>query len=511
MTHHSCLFRYQMIFWLFVVIHVLGWTLAPALARHNLPMDSIEGFVWSQKLVFGYDKAPLLNAWITALAVKLFGYVDWGIYFTSQVAVAGCFIALWQLAKKMLPIPYALLSMMILEGFQYYNIGAIDFDDNVLQLPLWALSCLFFYKALLENKITHWVWLGIFAGLAMLAKYYAVLLLLSMFALLLRKDNHQYWREKGLYCAGIVFVFILFPHVMWLFQNNFLTIHYVFGRIGDLPTWQSHIINPLLFLRDEAYALIIPYLLLSLLFFKSAASQGSLANGVEKFSLPSLNLFQQQFLIYLGFGPFILATVLSLLMGIKLHIMWGSALFSLAGIFLMGFFPPQLDKQKMDRFFVAIVLLFLLAQVGYMLSLHRSQDTSSAHFPGQKIAKALTNDWHARYQQPLAYVIGSRWLAGNIAFYSSDHPIVLIDADVKLAPWIDFFDVYQKGVLSVWEISQYGTVFPQEYEYIIAKSQFGIVKIFPWQFAEVAKPVKIGVLFFPPQKSSMRNVSNDHT
>ena len=119
----------------FVILHVDFWTLAPMIVRFNLPMDSIEGTIWSQKLVLGYDKAPLLNAWITALTIWLFGHVDWAIYLTSQLSVAICFIALWRLAGKILPPAYALLSVVILEGFQYYNIGAIDFDDNVLQLP----------------------------------------------------------------------------------------------------------------------------------------------------------------------------------------------------------------------------------------------------------------------------------------------------------------------------------------------------------------------------------------
>src|SRR5690348_16872768 len=111
--------REAAVFWTFIFLHLIFWTLAPTWIRFNLPMDSVEGTIWAQKLVFGYDKAPLLNAWITALAIKLFGYVDWAIYFTSQLSVAICFVALWQLAKKILSPIYALLAVLMLEGFQY--------------------------------------------------------------------------------------------------------------------------------------------------------------------------------------------------------------------------------------------------------------------------------------------------------------------------------------------------------------------------------------------------------
>jgi hypothetical protein len=497
---HALSRKYHRIFWIFILVHVVGWTLTPMLARVNLPMDSIEGVVWAQKLVFGYEKAPLLNAWVTALALKLWGYTDVGIYLTSQIAVAICFIALWQLAKKILPLPYALLSILLLEGFQYYNVGAIDFDDNVLQLPLWALSCLFFYKALVEKKTIYWFFLGIFTALSILAKYYAGLLLAAMLIFLLIRENRSCWSEKGPYIAAFVFLVLISPHVLWLFHNDFLTVRYVFQRIGDAPVWKNHIINPLLFLRDEVYALIIPSLLFSTLFFDLARKNRILVapetKNVEMFLLPHLNNFQRKFLIYLTAIPFFLAIMLSCLTAIKLHIMWGSALFSLCGILLMGFVAPQLNSQKIVRFLGMLTLLFLIAQIGYVLSLRTAKNTSSAHFPGQLIATELTNAWHQRYHKPLAYVVGSRWLAGNIAFYSVDHPIVLTDGNLILAPWLQSADFKSKGALFVWDANEYGNNLPSSYRYLAGKQMTGTIKAFPWYLAPTEKPVKIGFLFF---------------
>ncbi len=472
------------IFWAFIISHVVFWTLAPMLIRFNLPMDSIEGAIWSQKLVFGYDKAPLLNAWITAGAIWLFGYVDWAIYLTSQLSVAVCFIALWLLAKKNLSPIYALLSIIILEGFQYYHIGAIDFDDNVLQLPLWALSCLFFYKALNEKKLSDWVWLGIFTGLALLAKYYAILLFLSMLAFLGRLENRYCFSERGIYLAFAIFLVIISPHVFWLFHHDFLTIHYVFRRIGDLPTWSSHVINPLLFLRDEAYALIVPGLLFVLLFFGSERGEN---DGLTEKSLVkaylkptsrsnnSKNVSDQKFLIYLSLVPLLLAVLISILTGIKLHIMWGSALFSLWGMLFFSFFQPTLNDRKIYRFFIVMLLLFFMTLIGYLLSIRWSKNNSSAHFPGRPIAHNLIESWYQRYHQPLAYVIGNRWLAGNLSFYSHLHPIVLIDGDLRLAPWLDPPDLNRKGALLIWDVNQFGSTIPAQYRHFLLKKILGLM------------------------------------
>jgi|GEM_PF-724183 len=510
------------IFWAFIISHVVFWTLAPMLIRFNLPMDSIEGAIWSQKLVFGYDKAPLLNAWITAGAIWLFGYVDWAIYLTSQLSVAVCFIALWLLAKKILSPIYALLSIIILEGFQYYHIGAIDFDDNVLQLPLWALSCLFFYKALNEKKLSDWIWLGVFTGLAILAKYYAILLFLSMLAFLGRLENRYCFSERGIYLAFAIFLAIISPHVFWLFHHDFLTIHYVFRRIGDLPTWSSHVINPLLFLRDEAYALIVPGLLFTSLcyshkwiaiwrnwlkinvitfpFVGEADMHSTAGEGRGKMK------FDQQFLIYLSLGPLLLAVLISILTGIKLHIMWGSALFSLWGMLFFSFFQPVLNDRKLYRFFVMLLLLFFMTLIGYLLSIHWSKNNSSAHFPGRPIAHNLIESWYQRYHQPLAYVIGNRWLAGNLSFYSHLHPIVLIDGDLRLAPWLDPPDLNRKGALLIWDVNQFGSIIPAQYKHFLTKENLVTeIKTFAWQNAPNEEPVKIGVLFLPPVEVSSIN------
>src|SRR5579862_5360712 len=119
-------------FALFMLAHLIGWTLAPLLVRFNLPLDSIEGTLWGHQLEWGYDKNPFLNAWLTAFATFLDGQSGWMIYLFSQLSVVISFWAIWQLAKQIVTPAYALIAVMILEGVQYYHFHAIDFNDNTL-------------------------------------------------------------------------------------------------------------------------------------------------------------------------------------------------------------------------------------------------------------------------------------------------------------------------------------------------------------------------------------------
>jgi 4-amino-4-deoxy-L-arabinose transferase-like glycosyltransferase len=116
----------------FIGIHILLWTLAPTLIRFTLPMDAMEGTTWGHQFEWGYDKNPFMNGWLTALAIKLGGQSGWMTYLFSQLSVAICFFAVWQLGKKILPPLHALIAVLLLEGIQYYNFHAIDFNDNTL-------------------------------------------------------------------------------------------------------------------------------------------------------------------------------------------------------------------------------------------------------------------------------------------------------------------------------------------------------------------------------------------
>lgn len=64
----------------------------------------------------------------------------------------------------------------------------------------------------------------------------------------------------------------------------------------------------------------------------------------------------------------------------------------------------------------------------------RCIDVASGRFiertlSGAKMAAGVTALWHQKYHTKLSYVMGLRFEAGNVAFYSEDKPQVYIDAD----------------------------------------------------------------------------------
>lgn len=408
----------------------------------------------------------------------------------------------------------------MLEGVQYYNLHALDFNDNTLELGLWGVTAACFFKATAFKATTpvttdresffsaglrkasfpvrrslavaYWVLVGFFAALALMTKYYTLVLLASMFIFLIATpDGRVQLKTWPPYLALVVFAAIIVPHIFWLFSHDFTTVRYVFMRASSKPDWTNHFFFPAQFAWQQAQAFLPA---LALFLFLLIGKRPVFSS--ERIKLSSTN---KAFLFYVGLGPFLLTVILSLLTGIKLRAGWGMPLLSLWGMILIATTQPVITKAKLTRFIALVFLLIALLATGYTKSLVDSDTPSSANFPGQEIAAVITKRWHGTYHTKLDYVAGSRWAGGNIGFYSSNHPAVFIEWDEKVAPWINVDDMQKKGAVFIWCISD-DEKMPDAVRKRFPRLQPTEVLEFEWlRNTHHLPPIKIGVAFLPPR------------
>ena len=133
---------------------------------------------------------------------------------------------------------------------------------NVSQLPFWALSIYFFWRCLKNDKIKDYVFLGILMGLGFLSKYLFLFLIIGIellfFFFLLNKKK----KTLNFILSGIVSLLVIFPHIIWLFENNFTTLTYGIQRTGENSSFLNHFIFPLKFIFKQIIVLI-PFFLMS--------------------------------------------------------------------------------------------------------------------------------------------------------------------------------------------------------------------------------------------------------
>jgi 4-amino-4-deoxy-L-arabinose transferase-like glycosyltransferase len=479
-------------FLLFIFVHIIAWTWAPTLVRFNLPMDSIEGATWGHQLQWGYDKNPFLNGWLTALAIYLGGKSGWTIYLFSQLSVALSFLAVWKLGNRMLPPVYALLAVFLLEGIQYYNFHAIDFNDNTLEVGLWALTIWFFYRALSEeNNHLTWLLTGIFAALSLMAKYYTAILLFPMLLFLLRRhEGRKQFKRLSFYSGCFIFLIIITPHFIWLFHHDFITLNYAVDRVSSPPTWLNHIFYPTQFIWQQFEALLPAFILLLITLI-----------GKKPFRLfPPLkmNSFNKEFLLFMGIGPFLITVFLSFIMGMKLRAGWGQPLFSLWGIIFIYLVQPNMTPAKFYRFVGLLFILIALSIAGYASALIRAPEPSSANFPGKIIAERLTQNWKEKFHTPLHYVAGTRWVAGNVGHYSSDNPAVFIDWNKTFSPWIDDKKLRNAGAVFVWDLSDGKTPTPASIRAKFTGLSPIEIQHYTWMRNKAMPPIEILVAWLAP-------------
>ena len=210
--------------------HLVVWTLVPALISANLQLDLVEGLALGKEWQLGYWKHPPLPWWVTDLAYRLTGQID-AVYILGPLAAVVCLYAVWLLARDVAGEIKALIAVAALEAVHYYNMSVVKFAHDQMQLPFWALTGLFFWRAIVRGRTIDWMLAGLFLAGAFWSKY-AVFALAATLGLILLLDPfaRRAWRTPGPYVMAAVFALAIAPNVWWLITNDFMPLHYVDDR-----------------------------------------------------------------------------------------------------------------------------------------------------------------------------------------------------------------------------------------------------------------------------------------
>ena len=88
------------LFYIFLTIHLIIWTVIPTLTNNNLPLDTIEALAWGSNLDWGFNKHPPMSAFLVEIFYQIFGAQDWSYYLLSQICVISSFFIVFKLAEN---------------------------------------------------------------------------------------------------------------------------------------------------------------------------------------------------------------------------------------------------------------------------------------------------------------------------------------------------------------------------------------------------------------------------
>ena len=433
-----------------LALHLVVWTALPALISGNLQLDLAEDLALGREWQLGYWKHPPLPWWVADLAYRVVGDVH-VVYLLGPLAAVACLYGVWLLAREIVGGVQALVAVLALEGVHFYNFSVVKFAHDQMQLPFWALTGLFLYRALTRHRAPDWLAAGVALALCFWSKYAAFALAGSVgLFLLFDPDARRAWRTPGPYLMTLAFLLVIAPNLWWLVGNDFLPFSYVDARAKIATRWYQVITFPLQWTGGQVFFLAPAIGLMALALV--GGRRDAVPAATENFA------FARRYVTMLALGPFAVTTLVALALGRLPVAMWGYPLWSFAPLAALMWLGPVTDPVRLKRFaagflvvFIAMPVIYAAVEFGEPLLRDRPKATQ---FPGRAFAAEVTRAWHDKYGTALAYVGGGEFATNNVAVYSPDRPHVIVHADVGLSPWIDRADLARRGAMLVWEDGQ---------------------------------------------------------
>ena len=402
------------IFFIFALSHLIIWTIVPSITNQNLPLDTIEALAWGSNLDWGFNKHPPMSAFFLKVFFQIFGSQDWAYYLLSQIFVLIAFYYVFKFAKEILGnIKLSLVSVLLLESLYFYNFTTPEFNVNVCQLPFWSLVIYYSWRIFdsKEIKFLDCFLIGLFAALGFLSKYLFIYILVAidlLFIYLIFIKKTKKFDFKYLITLEI-FIVLLVPHFIWLYNNDFITILYGLKRAG-LESFEiiEHIKYPLIFLFKQI-GILIPFFFLIYLLVKKIKL---------KIDLKDKKLL---FLIFVNILPIILLFMTSAIFGSKIRTMWMTPFYLFFGVLFVYIFHSQINLKKINSFLYGFLFLFFLSPVLYAY-ISSSQTNKRTDYPGKEIAAKVQITWNENFDKEIEFVTGDEWRAGNLSYHLKSRP-----------------------------------------------------------------------------------------
>ena len=402
------------IFFIFALSHLIIWTIVPSLTNKNLPLDTIEALAWGSNLDWGFNKHPPMSAFFPEVFFKIFGAQDWVFYLLSQIFVLIAFYFVFKLSFEVLRnIKLSLISVLLLESIYFYNFTTPEFNVNVCQLPFWSLVVYFTWKIYetKEIKFSDCFFIGLFAAIGFLSKYLFIYLLLaiiflfthSIFVKKIKKFDFKYLITIE------VFLVLLVPHLIWLFNNDFITINYGLKRTGlEGSEIFDHFKYPLIFLLKQL-GILVPFFFLVFLLVKKV-----------KFKI-NFNDQKFLFLLFVNILPIALMFLTSAITGSKIRTMWMTPFYLFFGLMFVYIFKSQINIKKINSFLYGFIFLFFLSPILYSYE-SISKTDKRTDYPGKEIAAKVQIVWDQDFDKEIEFVTGNEWNAGNLSYHLKSRP-----------------------------------------------------------------------------------------
>jgi 4-amino-4-deoxy-L-arabinose transferase-like glycosyltransferase len=398
--------------------YAAAWTLYASISQssQDLHPDMAELIAWSRDLSLGYLKHPPLAAWLVRLWFSVVPQADWTYYLLAMLMPTSALWIVWRLSAGFLTIEKRVAGVALLMFVAFYNFLALKFNVNTVLLPAWAATTFFFLRSYQTRSTLYGALAGIGAGACMLGKYWSVFLLAGLLmAALIDSRRAAYFRSPAPWLALVAGFAVFGPHLVWLYQNNFLPLEYA-NEMHGAHSFAGVARKVLTYLAGSAAYVAVPIVLVLAAARPDRATIADMvwpADGERRLAAAAFWM------------PLLLPVAGGLIGGFQLSSLWSMAAFTLLPVVLLS--PPAVQVtavhlRRLVALAVALPVVMVIAAPAVAVAVHiAGVPMPAAH--GRLLTAEVERAWRAATPEPLCFVgcdIGDMVIA-----YAHDRPRAL--------------------------------------------------------------------------------------
>ena len=191
--------------------------------------DEAQYWLWSRSLDWGYASKPPLIAWLIRLTTLIGGDGEAWVRLSAPLVHGGAMLALYPAGRRLYGPAAGLVGALLYGLMPAVQISSLFIATDAPLMLFLALS-LWGYVALLQAHTAagrRWTAaaLGLCLGLAFLAKYAAIFLVIGgVLHALTERDVRRAWRGGAWAIALAALFAVLGPNLVWLAHHHFATV-----------------------------------------------------------------------------------------------------------------------------------------------------------------------------------------------------------------------------------------------------------------------------------------------
>ncbi len=227
--------------WLAVVALIVAMTVLRVVYASLLDLRTDEAYywTWSKENVLSFLDHPPMIAWFIRFGTAIFGDTNLGVRFAGIVAMGITQLLLADIVRRVThDVRAIVLAVLMPEAALYYGLLMAKVSPDVALIPF-AVAMMWALVRLHESNDARW-WLaaGAFAGLALLSKFTAIMLVPAVLAFMLVPD----WRRRWLvspypWLAALIAAVLFLPVLIWNWQHDWASFRFQFVRATATHEW----------------------------------------------------------------------------------------------------------------------------------------------------------------------------------------------------------------------------------------------------------------------------------